>query len=305
MRVFVDDSFDPYKHLAIEHYFLYQDLNIEESPVLFIYRNLDSVVFGNFQNPWLEADINFCRENNIKLVRRFSGGGCVFHDLGNLNFCFIGPKNENSKSILSHLLINFLHKFHVAARLGEKSDILLDDQKISGSAFRETKNRTLHHCTLLFRADLDKLVRALSSPLKRTAVATHALASRPATVQNLSNFSWKDPLSLVQDFINDLKSHFILKNDELPKINFDTDMWQTREHLWEKTPRFSVVVGDSVLTIEKGCLTELSFQSKEKIIQQKELNIKLPCNKNEQALITFFNADSNLNQALLKWGLIF
>jgi len=305
MRVFLDKSNDPYQHLEIEYYFLYHDQKIEDSPVLLIYRNADSVVLGNFQNPWLEVDINFCHKNNIKLVRRFSGGGCVFHDLGNLNFCYIGPKNEQSKNILSDMLIKFLHKFNVPARLGDKSDILLHDQKISGSAFRETKNRILHHCTLLFKADLEKLVSALSSALKKDLVTTNALPSRPSKVQNLSHYSWKDPLNLVDDFLSDLKSQIDIQNMELPNMTFNTALWQTREHFWGKTPRFSISVGENTLVIEKACLVEVRIQSLNKINDQKEINIQLPCSKMELDKISFFNDNKNLKQAMLTWGLIF
>ena len=85
MRLIYDDLTDPYRHIALEHYYLYEDKDIEQSPVLLIYRNDDSVVFGNFQNPWLETDVKYCLENNINFVRRFSGGGCVYHDGGNIN----------------------------------------------------------------------------------------------------------------------------------------------------------------------------------------------------------------------------
>ncbi len=273
MRVFIDsNSYDPYYHLALEHHFLYKDLDIDRDPVLIIYRNHDSIVLGNFQNPWLEADIKYCLENSITLARRFSGGGCVFHDLGNINFCYIGPKNDLSKKKLTDFILQFLNVYGIPAQLGEKSDILLEGQKISGSAFRETKNRTLHHCTLLFDSNLEKLKRSLSSPLRKMNIATKALPSRLAIVKNLSQYAWSSPSEIINLFIDFLQKQGNMGVMSDMPSNLNISYWSESGILWGKTPAFIIEHMGWKFTIEQAVIKKIRTNNNDELLA----NIALP-----------------------------
>jgi len=298
MRIHLDLSFDPYYHIALEHFYLYDDIDIEKSPVLLIYRNQESVVFGNFQNPWLECNVNYCVENNIKLVRRFSGGGCVFHDLGNINFCYIGPKESNSKSILSDYLINFLQSENILASIGDKSDLLLDKKKISGSAFRETKSRTLHHCTLLFNSNLEKLNRSLSSPLKKEMINTKALPSRPAVVRDLSQFHWSSASDIINSFVmymkNQLSSHDLVTRT----LELTENRWNTFDFIWGKTPNFELQMDEMLIKVQGGLMVEV------KLLDGSIYNMKVLLPAKPERILSCFEINKYQMDYLKKIGFI-
>lgn len=288
MRIYVDSSVDPYYHIALEHYYLYEDKDIETSPILLIYRNEECVVFGNFQNPWLECNINYCIQNGIKFVRRFSGGGCVYHDLGNINFCYIGPKDSQSKNILSNYILNFLQSKNIFAHLGEKSDLLLEGKKISGSAFRETKNRTLHHCTLLYNANLEKLHFSLSSPLnkvnrEKNVIYTNALRSRPAVVRDLSQFHWNSADELIDNFVEHMQDYTLIN----PELDLKQNIWKEFDFIWGKTPDFELQIKERVIRIRGGQIVEV-LCNKELILKVK---IPLPAKWDEIVFILGENTD--------------
>lgn len=299
MRIHLDSSLDPYYHVALEYYYLYQDTQIETSPVLIIYKNKPSVVLGNFQNPWLETNLNYCKLNNIEVVRRFSGGGCVYNDLGNLNFCLISAKSQMSKRKLTEILVDFFHVKKLSVIVGEKSDLLLNQKKLSGSAFRETKNRSLHHCTLLFNSNLEHLKHSLQSPLKNIAIQTKALPSRPASVANLIHNqlpnAWKNLDELIEDFYN----HQKLQNNLVEKINecfdLDTTPWKSWEQVFAKTPDFSISLENFKFLIQKGLLTKVSHE--DVLIQ--DLQIELPADPDT------FAKNLNLRHEQLQWLLNF
>ena len=270
LRIRFDSTFDPYQHLALEHHYLYEDKDIEQSPVLLIYRNDPSVVFGNFQNPWQECDIPFCMKNNIKMVRRFSGGGCVYHDLGNINFCYISSKSADAKTKLTNLLVLFFKKNEVSLSIGDKSDLLLNGHKISGSAFRETKNASLHHCTLLFNTDLLKLKSALNSKLKQSQIMTKALPSRRSEVADLSNFKWGSAEDLIKDFILFLDGK---RDDE--NLNLDPCQWKRWEQIWGKTPDFKLIYHNLEMHIQSGLLIHLSVKDRSLSLKNSKLPLAL------------------------------
>jgi len=97
IKIFRSNIFNPYDNLAIENALLTKILPGEK--YLFIYSNTPSIVMGRFQNPWLECDIQKIQQDEINFVRRQSGGGCVYHDLNNINFSFIQGKREHDKDL--------------------------------------------------------------------------------------------------------------------------------------------------------------------------------------------------------------
>jgi lipoate-protein ligase A len=280
LRINCLESADPYEHLAIEHHYLYQDSDIETSPVLLIYRNRPSVIFGNFQNPWKECDVAYCMQNNISLVRRFTGGGCVYHDLGNLNFCLVTSKKLKNDKLLTNFIISFLNFHNIPVIEGEKSDLLLHHQKISGSAFRLTKDKMIHHCTLLFNSDLGELSRVLSSKLSDTAIKTKALGSRRAKVSDLKNYKWNS----IEEFISDF-CIFIQGKISKEKITIDSSVWKSWEQIWGKTPNFSLIFDELECEIKSGILTQIQLRGATPL----KLEYRLPLSMTDLV-------DDNLNE---------
>jgi len=161
MKIIQSHSLSVTYNLAFEEYLFTE---FQEDFLLF-YVNDKSVVLGSNQSVRNEVNVDFCKANNIQLVRRKSGGGAVFHDLGNFNFSFIGTKNEHKNLLSGDFLlpvITWLNELGVVAKMGERKDLWLPDgYKITGTASHISKNRELHHGTLLVDANLELLQQAL------------------------------------------------------------------------------------------------------------------------------------------------
>lgn len=157
-----DHRTDPYFNLAAEEFLL---KNHREEYFL-LWRNEPSIVVGKHQNALAEIDLNYAREKGFKVARRISGGGTVFHDLGNLNFSFIS-NGEEGKLInyrkYANPIVEVLKSLGVEATFSKRDDILIEGMKISGNACHVFKQRALHHGTLLFSSDLSELSKALKA----------------------------------------------------------------------------------------------------------------------------------------------
>ncbi|MEI8086500.1 MAG: lipoate--protein ligase family protein [Paludibacter sp.] len=170
-------------NLAAEEYLFSR----REDEILFLYVNTPSVVIGSNQAILAEVDMDYCTENNISIFRRMSGGGAVFHDEGNLNYCFISNRKVGESALGADFLkpiVSVLKEFSVDVEIGKRKDLWLSGRyKISGTASHVGKTRELHHGTLLYDTDLDKLQKALSAnPL---AKQPKAIASVPSPVKNI------------------------------------------------------------------------------------------------------------------------
>ena len=181
----VSPSNNVFFNLAAEEYFL---KNFKED-IAFFYINTPCVVVGKHQNALAESNYAFLQENNIPLARRLSGGGTVFHDDGNLNFSFIRNFTESAKSVNFRSFLDpvmeFLHTLNVPAEYSDRNDLLVEGKKFSGNAehvYQQGK-RTLHHGTILFNSQLDKLGIAITNKGK---TYTHkAVASVRSKVANI------------------------------------------------------------------------------------------------------------------------
>ena len=172
----INSSTDPYFNLALEEFFL------KHSPVdddlVILWRNTPTVVIGRNQNTSAEINQPFVTKNNINVVRRLSGGGAVYHDLGNLNFTFITtPRaiNGHDFSTFTIPIIKTLASLGVKANFTGRNDLTIDGQKFSGNAQYSHRGRLLHHGTLLFDTNLTILAQVLAGP--ETKYSTPAIPS--------------------------------------------------------------------------------------------------------------------------------
>ncbi|CAM3544322.1 lipoate--protein ligase [Rouxiella silvae] len=187
LRLLLSDSYDPWFNLAVEDCIFRQ---MTTQRVLFLWRNAETVVIGQGQNPWKECNTARMEQDGIRLARRSSGGGAVFHDLGNTCFTFMAGKPEYDKSVSTQIILNALSSLGIHASASGRNDLVAltgeGERKISGSAYRETLNSGFHHGTLLLHADLSRLANYLNPDPKK--LQAKGITSVRARVANLSEF---------------------------------------------------------------------------------------------------------------------
>lgn len=186
LKVFLSDSFNPHLNLATEEWIFH---NLDPSTqILFLWRNEETVVIGRNQNPWSECNLARMKDDKVHLARRTTGGGAVFHDLGNTNFTFLSPKDGYRRENNIAIILNALKTFGIQGEASGRNDLLLQAEdgprKFSGSAYREKNDRAFHHGTLLLHADLTRLGNYLTpNPKKLKAKGKESVRAR---VINLS-----------------------------------------------------------------------------------------------------------------------
>ncbi|HPS61905.1 MAG TPA: lipoate--protein ligase [Bacteroidales bacterium] len=195
---------DPYFNLATEEYVL---KNFEEDSFM-LWRNNPSIIVGKHQNSLAEINVEYVKRNNIPVVRRLSGGGAVFHDLGNLNFTFIQTgKKESLIDFRKYTqpILDVLQKLGIDARFEGRNDLTIGGKKFSGNAEHLWNNRVLHHGTLLFSAHMPNLAEALNAdPLKFKDKGIKSVRSR---VTNISEHL-TTPMDVMQ-FAEYIQDHII------------------------------------------------------------------------------------------------
>ena len=219
-------------NLAIEYYLL-NEIVLDE-PVLLFYINDDSIIIGKNQNAYEEVNTEFVEENNIKVVRRFSGGGAVYHDLGVLCYCFItkddGDSFRNFKKF-TQPVIDALHKMGVEdAELKGRNDLVIGDKKFSGNAMYSKDGRMTSHGTLMFDSEVDAVVGALrpkkhkleSKGIKSVrSRVTNILPYMDDEYQNISTKQFRERLLLnIYDVDNtDDVKEYVLTEEDWAKID--------------------------------------------------------------------------------------
>ena len=206
LRLLISDSYDPWFNLAAEEYVL---KNFSDD-VFMLWQNHNAIIVGKHQNTLAEINLEYVKEKNIKVVRRMSGGGAVFHDLGNLNFTFIMNGEEGHLvdfRKFTRPILDVLLKLNIDARFEGRNDLTIGGLKFSGNAEHVYKQRVLHHGTLLFSSLMSDLSNALKvNPLKYKDKAVKSIRSRVTNIsehlnQELDVLQFRD---LVMDHIMDI-----------------------------------------------------------------------------------------------------
>ena len=275
--IFVDNEnhYDPAVNLAIEEYLL-RNLQTEDDILLF-YINEHSIIIGRHQNTLEEINHKYVEEKGIHVVRRLSGGGAVYHDLGNLNFSFIAQKSdENVHNFrkFTEPVIRALNRLGVPAELGGRNDILVDGRKISGNAQYIAGKRMVSHGTLLFNADLSHVSEALN--VKMSKIESKGIKSVRSRVANISEFL-PQPMS-VEEFRAYLLRSIFEDSPEIPSYQLTPADWEginkltaERYRQWEwnfgaspdfnvqKTQRFASGEIDAHINVQQGRIQGIKF----------------------------------------------
>jgi lipoate-protein ligase A len=204
MKFIKTDFEEPWYNFALEEYLLTQ---MPKDDYLFFYIHKPSIIIGKHQNTFEEVNLDYVKENKIMVARRLSGGGAVYHDHGNLNFSFIQPAKEGDMDNFGKFVkpvIEVLKTYGVDAELKGRNDIVMYGRKISGNAQYLKKQRILHHGTLLFNTDLEKLEKALKP--KDIKIESKGIKSVKSRVVNLSEVL--PPDITIKKFKKDLINYF-------------------------------------------------------------------------------------------------
>lgn len=247
MKIFLSPFTQPALNLALEEYIFE---NFTSGDIVMLWRNEKSVIIGKNQNAYAEIDLDFVEKNNIPVVRRITGGGAVFHDLGNINFTFISDYKEGdfgSYAMFAKPICDFLKTLNLLAAVSGRNDIIANGYKISGNAQTVRKNRILQHGTLLYSANLKELSGALKPrPIKLSGKGITSVRSRVENIKNLSNCFLS-----AEGFLNELYKFFLSKADleEIRLTQADisaikalsSERYETFEWNFGFSPDFSIV----------------------------------------------------------------
>ncbi|MDT9023493.1 MULTISPECIES: lipoate--protein ligase [Rossellomorea] len=247
--LFIDNKgiTDPRVNLAIEEYAL-KNLDINESYLLF-YINEPSIIIGKNQNTIEEINTDYVEKQGLHVVRRLSGGGAVYHDLGNLNFSFItkddGESFHNFKKF-TEPVVTALHKLGVKAELSGRNDIIAEGRKISGNAQFSTKGRMFSHGTLLFDSEMENVVSALR--VKKDKIESKGIKSIRSRVANISEFlSEKMTIeqfrSTLLDYIfdgSDVEEYVLTEEDWKNIQELSKERYQNWDWNYGKSPKFNL-----------------------------------------------------------------
>jgi len=240
---------DPHFNLALEEYVFYNFDPNEDYVIL--WQNEPSVIIGRNQNTIEEINAKFIKDNNIHVVRRMSGGGAVYHDLGNLNFTFIVNSDQDVASNFKKFtapIMAALSKLGVMAEFSGRNDITIDGRKFSGNAQHYSKNRLLHHGTILFDSDLSVVQEALN--VKVDKLQSKGVKSVRSRVTNVAPYlkdkitveEFKDILlKFLLDDENYKEKEYILTPDDLTAVRVLMERkYLTWEWNYGESPAFEI-----------------------------------------------------------------
>lgn len=269
-------SYDPYYNLALEQC-VFDELPRDESYFM-LWQNSNAVIIGRYQNTVAEINAGFIAEHDIRVARRLSGGGAVYHDLGNVNYTFItdaGRLDTLDLHMFCMPLVDALKKLGVNAEVSGRNDVTIDGQKCSGNSQYLKDGRVMHHGTILFDSDLSMISGALN--VLPDKIASKGVKSVRSRVTNIRPKLAQDVS--VSEFIALLKTHMVsdadMKTLELGEreLGIVARLRQERYSTWDwnygASPQYSIHKARRVencgriellYEAEKGVITAFCYQ---------------------------------------------
>lgn len=250
-KVIKSESYDSWFNLAVEEYLL--NSIPAHTIILYLWQNDNTVVIGRNQNAWKECDWESLENAGGKLARRLSGGGAVYHDLGNLNFTFLVSKDLYDLEKQLGVILQALAKLQIEAAFSGRNDLVLQGKKFSGHAYYFGQRSALHHGTILVNLDLEKLVRYLSpSPKKIISKGIESVRSRvinladvngdivvPQVIESLVQ-SFAASYTIPEDYITISESNLGIGEDNLKAFDKIYKKYSSWEWRFGKSPSFDI-----------------------------------------------------------------
>ncbi len=264
---------NPYRNIAIEEYLLRHVK--PKACILYLWQNENTVVIGRNQNCWKECRVTRLEKDGGHLARRLSGGGAVFHDMGNLNFTFLAPKDVYNVERQLSVIVEACRRLGIGAEKTGRNDIAVEGKKFSGNAFYQAGENCCHHGTLLLQADTEKMSHYLS--VGKDKLEAKGVASVQSRVTNLSEYC---PGLTAEMMKAELIGAFItvygmegnrIEEEKLPEEPlkeredfFSSPSWKYGRHLPFSTAfsgRFAWGDADLRLVVEKGIIRDSCIYS--------------------------------------------
>jgi lipoate-protein ligase A len=265
---------DAYTNVAMDAWLL-ENLRADE-PVFSLWQDANAVIVGRNQNTFGEVNQDFIDEKDIQVVRRVTGGGAVYHDLGNLNFSLFVPVTSATGDInfgtFIQPVLEALRELGVPAELTGRNDLVVDGKKISGNAQRMEKGYVLHHGTLMYDVDIDTMVRSLNvSDDKFISKAAKSVRARVGMIRDINPDLTMETLiaGLMKALTNDGADGEILLSDEqkqeimdLRNNQFATWAWNYGESPksdFQNQKRFDGGTLGLAVTLAEGLIQSIRF----------------------------------------------
>lgn len=231
LQIIIGNQYNPYINLAVESKLL--DNYLPNTITMFLWKNSNTVVIGTNQNPYSECDIDALNSEGGVVARRRTGGGAVFHDLGNLNFSFVADKEIYDVKRQMQVIQNALLEFNLTTEVSGRNDITYEGRKFSGNAFAKTKHQGLHHGTILIKTNGERLQKVLK--VKPAKLHKHGVKSVASRVINLSEVADITSDNIIPHLVNAFEKVY---DNEAKVIDFDS-------LLTEEVLRFSQHIGSN------------------------------------------------------------
>lgn len=274
IQLIIGNQYNPHLNLAVESSLL--DEGDADVVTMFLWRNQQTVVYGYNQNPFTECNVELLLSEGGFAARRRTGGGAVYHDLGNLNFSFVANKKHYDVAKQMSVIQKALEIFGLKTEVSGRNDILFEGRKFSGNAFGIYKDRRLHHGTILIKTDGEKLSKYLKvNPAKLQKHGVKSVASRIinlSEVADITSDSITPYLSQAFEEVYEAKATVIEFNDLLTdKVLKTRDLFASDEYLFGKWRNFhakksaqfawGLVELDMQVNEEKGVIESVSIAS--------------------------------------------
>ena len=274
IQLIIGNQYNPHLNLAVESSLL--DEGDDNVVTMFLWKNQQTVVYGYNQNPFTECNVELLLSEGGFAARRRTGGGAVYHDLGNLNFSFVANKKHYDVAKQMSVIQKALEIFGLKTEVSGRNDILFDGRKFSGNAFGIYKDRRLHHGTILIKTDGEKLAKYLKvNPAKLQKHGVKSVASRIinlSEVVDITSDSIIPYLSKAFEEVYKAKAEVIDFNDLLTdKVLKTRDLFASDEYLFGKWRNFhakksaqfawGLVELDMQINEEKGIIESVSIAS--------------------------------------------
>ena len=269
MNYLINNSLDPHYNMAFDEAMLSRP--VAADPVFCLWQNRPSVIIGLNQSAYAEVNLPYLEQNGITLARRVTGGGAVYHDLGNLNYTITGASRQLDEQACLQQVVDALRDLGVPAERTGRNDIMVEGRKCSGYAKRMEKDRIMVHGTLMFDVNLSQLTEALAVPGSKLSAA--GIASVRSRVANLKEYlpQFADIRAFRQALQERLAGNgtaitlspeWLRAVQEMADTRFSTWEWNfghSPAASFQKRRKFPCGTVEARFSLKRGCLDGLSF----------------------------------------------